>query len=154
MGCYDGAEISEIIGLYLLHRLVNIEKIFGKEEVGIFRDDGLSVVRGYGHTIDKKRKDTIRVFKQEGLKLTLEVNVETVCFLDVMFDLKNENFKPYHKLNTELKYVDKGSNHPQGVLENIPFGINQRLSLISKDKQCFESEKQDFQEALNRAGYS
>ena len=42
MGSFDGAEICELVGLYLLHHLA---KIFGKEAVGLYRDDGLAILR-------------------------------------------------------------------------------------------------------------
>ena len=140
MGAWDGAEVCELIGLYMLHKLVNVEKIFSKEEVGLFRDDGLSIIEGNGHMIDKKRKDTIRIFKNEKLKITWEVNITKVCFLDVLFDLQTETYKPYHKANNKLVYVHTGSNHPKLILNNIPLGINRRLSSISSSETCFNYE--------------
>ena len=53
MGSWDGAEVCEIVGLYLLNKLVNIKQIFNKNEVGIFRDDGLSACEGNGHTLEQ-----------------------------------------------------------------------------------------------------
>ena len=46
MGSYDGAEICELVGLYLLHMLTCGENpIFEKEKVGLYRDDGLALKR-------------------------------------------------------------------------------------------------------------
>ena len=39
MGSYDGAEICELVGLYILHVLG--EK-FRKDKIGLYRDDGLA----------------------------------------------------------------------------------------------------------------
>ena len=39
MGSYDGAELCELVGLYLLDLLT---KEFGKQNIGLYRDDGLS----------------------------------------------------------------------------------------------------------------
>ena len=39
MGSYDGAEISELVGLYMLHKL---EDIIPQKHLGIYRDDGLA----------------------------------------------------------------------------------------------------------------
>ena len=39
MGSYDGAEVCELVGLYLLNLLTNE---FGKNNIGLYRDDGLS----------------------------------------------------------------------------------------------------------------
>ena len=39
MGSFDGAELCEIVGLYLLNILKNE---FGRKNIGLYRDDGLS----------------------------------------------------------------------------------------------------------------
>ena len=39
MGSFDGAEKCEIVGLYLLGKLSNL---LSKENVGLYRDDGLA----------------------------------------------------------------------------------------------------------------
>ena len=39
MGTYDGAELCELVGLYLLDLLT---KEFGKQNIGLYRDDDLS----------------------------------------------------------------------------------------------------------------
>ena len=43
MGAYDGAEICELVGLYLLDQL---SAITGKHNTDLHRDDGLAVLRG------------------------------------------------------------------------------------------------------------
>ena len=56
MGSYDGAEICELVGLYLLSKL---QPLLGDNRVGLYRDDGLSYVRSEsGRILDKKRKDS------------------------------------------------------------------------------------------------
>ena len=47
MGSFDGAEICEIVGLYLLFRITQKRRgIINSEGIGIYRDDGLIIVRG------------------------------------------------------------------------------------------------------------
>ena len=154
IGAYDGAEACEIVGLYLLNKLTKIYQIFKPEEIGIFRDDGLSVMRGSGPEKDKKRKEIIRIFKEENLNITWEINIKKVQFLDVLLDPDSESYRPYHKINSKLIYVARGSNHPRVVLDNIPEGINRRLSSISSNQRCFDEEKHEYQKALKDAGYS
>ena len=36
MGCFDGAEVCEVIGVYILHLLKTVMR---KENVGLYRDD-------------------------------------------------------------------------------------------------------------------
>ena len=49
--------------------------------------------------------------------------------------------------------MHRKSNHPPSILKNIPESINKRLSEISSDKECFDSAKQVYQEALDKSGY-
>ena len=54
MGSFDGAEICELIGLYLLDKLSNIT---GKNQIGLYRDDGLALIDNpNGPKLDKLRK--------------------------------------------------------------------------------------------------
>ena len=54
MGSFDGAEICEIVGLYLLDKLSNL---LGKENVGLHRDDGLAAINSCsGPVLDTTRK--------------------------------------------------------------------------------------------------
>ena len=76
-----------------------------------------------------------------------------VNFLDVTPDLRSEKYYPYTKEGNIPLYVHKESNHPPSILKNIPESINKRLSNISSDKECFDSAKGIYQEALNKSGY-
>ena len=48
MGSYDGAEVCELVGLYLLNKLTAGSAPFNRGELGLYRDDGLAVRRGSG----------------------------------------------------------------------------------------------------------
>ena len=51
MGVYDGAEVCEIVGLFLLNNLANK---FDKNSVHLYRDDGLALFKNInGHRADK-----------------------------------------------------------------------------------------------------
>ena len=49
--------------------------------------------------------------------------------------------------------VDKSSNHPPGILKNIPKSVNNRLSKISANQEVFIQACTPFQEALKKSGY-
>ena len=42
MGAFDGAEICELVGTFILHE---ITKKYNKENIGLYRDDGLAVFK-------------------------------------------------------------------------------------------------------------
>ena len=75
MGSYDSAEVCEIVGLFMLDML---SKLFEKNSIGLYRDDGLSIFRNYnGHQSDKVRKDLTKLFKKYQLDLDIKCNFKT-----------------------------------------------------------------------------
>ena len=148
MGSYDGAETCELIGNYML---ALIAPKF-KNEVGLYRDDGLAICKATPKEIEKTKQEVNQVFKSEGLKITIEANKKIVNFLDVTFNITDGSYKPYMKPNNKLSYVHQQSNHPPAVLKNIPLNINKRLTAISSSKETFDDAP--YQKALTESGYN
>ena len=89
MGCYDGTEICELVGIYIQNKLC---QLMNKKDFGLYRDDGLEILRNTsGLEADRKRKNIIRIFKECGLSITYEVNN--------LFNLNDQTYKPYRKPN-------------------------------------------------------
>ena len=76
MGSFDGAEVCELIGLYLLHKLTNgVNTLFEKSKVGLYRDDGLALIKinQGGRTAERQIKPILnKIFNSEGLKITVD----------------------------------------------------------------------------------
>ena len=69
MGSFDGAEVCELIGLFLLN---NLSEKYGKNNVGLYRDDGLVLLRNAsGPQSEWTRKDITREFKKQGLNISI-----------------------------------------------------------------------------------
>ena len=151
MGSFDGAEVCEMVGLFLLHQL---EQVIPKQNIGLYRDDGLAVVENNGPKVEQLRKKVIQLFQRNGLKVKIETNISTTNFLDVTLDLKNENFKPFRKENDKPQYINKHSNHPPNIKKELPEMIKKRLSELSSSEELFNSEVTEYDEALKAAGYS
>ena len=67
MGSYDGAEVCELIGLYILDIFT---KEFGHDKIGLYRDDGLSCFQNLSDAKSEKvKKKLCKIFKQSGLSL-------------------------------------------------------------------------------------
>ena len=150
MGAYDGAELCELVGLYILSKL---EKLIGKNQLGIYRDDGLAAVSLSGPGIEKLRKEMFKFFKKLGLGVTIDGNITQTDFLDLWLDLKNNSFKAYRKPNDTPVYIDINSNHPPNIKKELPRMICSRLSNLSSSKEMFEIESPPYEEALKNAGY-
>ena len=99
-----------------------------KDEVGLYRDDGLAVCKATPKEIEKSKKEVSNVFKANGLKITIDANKKIVHFLDVTFDLTNGTYKPYMKPNNKLSYVHSQSNHPPALLKNITLNIKKKAN--------------------------
>ena len=81
MGCYDGAEVCELVGCYILNQLSTVMR---KELVGFYRDDGLEIMKNMsGREIVRKRKQTIKIFKDCDLNIAIKTNLKLVDFLDI-----------------------------------------------------------------------
>ncbi|PIK62563.1 hypothetical protein BSL78_00459 [Apostichopus japonicus] len=152
MGSYDGAEICELIGLYILSTLQSKLHI---ENVGFYRDDGLAVLRSLsGRQADRVRKQLTEIFGNFGLRITVETNLKAVNYLDVNLNLNTGKYKPYRKPNNEPTYINAQSNHPPSITKQIPTSISKRISSLSSDKDTFDQAAPLYREALKRSGYA
>ena len=78
MGSFDGAEICELVGLFILNHL---GKRFGKENICLYRDDGLAIIKSKSaRLLDKTRKELHKISEQFDLKINAEVNLNVVNF--------------------------------------------------------------------------
>ena len=152
MGCFDGAEVCQLVGTYLLDKL---SKLVNGNDVGLYRDDGLSVLRNMsGPEVDRKRKQIIKLFKECKLNITIQTNIHIVDLLDAQFNLKNMSFKSYRKPNNEPTYINKDSNHPTSVLKELCNSIAKRISEISSNEIIFKESIDLYQNALKTSGFN
>ena len=115
MGSLDGAEVCDLVGLYLLSQLSDINL-----DIGLYRDDSLSVTNSRPRQTELIKKKLCKIFKDNGFNITIEANVKSVNFLDVNLNLETNTYKPYMKPNDSPVYVHAQSNHPPSILQNIP----------------------------------
>ena len=151
MGGFHGAEVCDLVGLYLLSQLA---EILPKGWIALYRDDGLAVSSASPRQVELIKKKICRIFERNGLSITIEANLKIVNFLDITLDLSSGVYKPYMKENDHPVYVNMKSNHPPLVLKNIPMGVNNRLNRISSSKEVFDTAKTPYQEALQKSGYN
>ena len=148
MGAFDGAEICDICGLFLLSQLKHLPV-----QGGLYRDDGLLVSSLPPKQVHKMMEEIIAIFESNGLQLKAKCNTTVADFLDVTFDLRKEQFMPYRKPGTPIEYIHIDSNHPRHVTKNTVAEVSKRLSALSSSKEIFDAAKGVHEEALRRAGY-
>ncbi|PFX19648.1 hypothetical protein AWC38_SpisGene15931 [Stylophora pistillata] len=151
MGSFDGAEVCELIGLFLLNSLG--EK-YGKNNVGLCRDDGLVLLRNTSRPqSERTRKEIAREFKKQGLDISISTNLKICNFLDITLNLADGSHYPYRKPNNETFYINTNSKHPPTIIKHIPAAIGRRIPYISSSKELFNKTKPLYESALKQSGH-
>ena len=70
------------------------------------------------------RKNIIKTFKDIAFAIDVETNLKIVDFLDTTFNLNNGTYRPYKKPNDLLLYINKSSNHPPQIINQLPQIMN------------------------------
>ena len=144
MGSFDGAEICELVGLFILDKLSNI---IPTKDLGLYRDDGLAVLRNKsGPEMERTRKNII--IPRNQTNITAKTNPFQTDFLDVTFNLKSNKFFPYRKPNDHPLYINNQSNHPPLIRKQLPDMINDRISKLSHNQDSFNQASPLYTEAL------
>lgn len=152
MGAYDGAEVCELIGIFIQAQL---SEKFDKRNFGLYRDDGLAIFRNTsGPQAERIKKEFQKVFKDNHLDIETSCNLKIVNYLDVTMNLNDGTYRPYHKPNDEIMYIHSQSNHPPAIIRQLPLSVESRLKSISSSKEIFEESAKDYQDALERSGFS
>ena len=96
-GIFNGAEICEVVGLFLLNRL---STVIDKSSVGLYRDDALAGINNAnGPKLDWIRIDIIALFREKRLSITIKTILIQTDFLDVTFNLATKKYFPFRKAN-------------------------------------------------------
>ena len=149
MGAYDGAEVCELVGTFLLSLIRS-----KYENVGLYRDDGLAAFKNMsGPGNERIKKDIQKTFKEKGLDIIIQCNLKVVDYLDLTFNLNDGSYRPYRKPDDETCYIHVDSDHPPNIIKQVPLAIERRLSELSSSEQIFNESKDHYQEALAKSGH-
>ena len=86
---------------------------------------------------ERKKKELVKIFKDNGLSFTAKTNLKIADFLDIRFDLVKDIYQPYKKPNDDPLCINKKSNHPASILQPLPKSISKRISGISSNEHMF-----------------
>ena len=154
MGSLDGAEICEIVGLYILNKLVQGNVGLTLASVGLYRDDGLTVTKIARGEKEKFKAGITRIFEREGLKITTSDHLtKSVDFLDATMHLNTGQHEPYRKDGPPPVYINRLSNHPPVIIRNLPSMIEKRVSGLCSSRVMFEKHAPFYNKALKNSGY-
>ena len=101
-----------------------LSKKYNKNDLGLYRDDGLVVLKNKsGPQSEQVKKNIQKIFKGHELDIIIQRNMKIVNYIDVTFNLNDGTYEPYPRPNNEIKYIDKNSNYPPSVIWQIPLSI-------------------------------
>ena len=131
MGCYDEAEVCELVRTFILNKL---SSIIDKDSIGLYHDDSLGMFdKLLGHKYN-------RVKLSQFLKTTdLTTNITSILHLTL--NLKTDPYQPFRQPNNNLIWIDINLNHPPQILKQHPKSISKRLSKNSSSKDVFDKSK-------------
>ena len=147
MGAYDGAEVCELIGIFLLNLL---GRQYDTKNIGLYRDDGLSIFKNCsGPQMGKIKKHLQKVFKNNGFDVIIECNMKVANYLVANFNLNDDTYRPYQKPDNIIQYIYVESNHPPNIIKKIPNTIEKRLSQLSYNEEIFNKSAPFYEDKLH-----
>ena len=64
ISCYDGTEVCELVGSYML---IPLTHCVNKESINLYRDDSLGVFSNFSKPkTERKKKQIVKIFKEYG----------------------------------------------------------------------------------------
>ena len=150
-GACDGAEVCELVGMYMLSL---ISEKYNKKDFGLYRDDGLGLVKNKsGLETEKIMKKIQKVFQENKLDIVILCNMKIVNYLGISLSSNNSYYKPYRKSYKKILYILKYSNHPPSTLKQIPTSIEKRISTLHSNQTIFNESEETYQNTLEKSGY-
>ena len=151
MGDYDVAEVSELIGIFLLNLL---RQQYDTKNIGLYRNDGLSIFDNCsGPQIEKIKKQLQKVLNNNGLDvIIIKCNMKRVNYLNVTFNLNDGIYPFYQKPDSITQYIHVESNQPPNIIKQIPKTIEKPLFLLSYNDDIFNESAPFYEYKLHQSG--
>lgn len=94
MGSFDSSVTCELIGIHLLREL---NKIIGKNDRGLYRDDVI-IPRIFSKKKHEKTVKTRKIIIKTFKNMRFEIDIKTILkvyFLDLALNLRKGTYQPY-----------------------------------------------------------
>ena len=95
MVAFDGADVCELVGNLLLHKL---SEKYERKNLALYRVDGLAILKNVsGPGSEKIKKYFCKLLREHYLELTIQCNRKVVNFQDITLNLEHSSYLPYLK---------------------------------------------------------
>ena len=106
MGSFHGAEVCDLVGLYLLNPFAN--NIIDTKSVGLYKGDGLAFIKQKSKcNVCKINNQITRKLSDIGFNITINGSETFTNFLDIQLNLLTADFCSYIKPNAKTIYINK-----------------------------------------------
>ena len=106
-----------------------------------------------GTQFEKIKKELQRLFDEYDLEITAESNQKIVNYLDITWNLKDCNFRPYHKPDDQHPFP-LTHPHPPNIIKHMPASKVIRLSNLSSTEILFKQSTILCEDNLRESGYN
>ena len=90
MGSYDGAEVCDFVGIFMLSLIGNK---YNPNNIGLCKDGGLAVFKNTSAPQSENIKKTFqKMFTNKGLEIVINCNMKIVNYLDVTLNLNDGSY--------------------------------------------------------------
>ena len=146
MGAFDGEEVRELIGIFML---LLLSKHIIKNYIGLYRDEGLAILKNISGPEAKKLKKKFRkLFKEKNLDILPQCNLKITNYLDITF--KRWIIPPLQKIQRRNQLY---SDQPPSIIKENPRSVEKRLSVLSSSKNIFQESVIYYEKCLENSGY-
>ena len=90
-------DICELVGLFLLSQMQDLNI-----NIWLYRDDRLAITRQTLKEVVMTKKGLCKIFRENGLRITVEANKPVVDFLDITLNLRTNHIK---NPNDTINYI-------------------------------------------------
>ena len=139
-GACDGAEVCELVGMYMLSL---ISEKYNKKDFGLYRDDGLGLVKNKsGLETEKIMKKIQKVFQENKLDIVILCNMKIVNYLGISLSSNNSYYKSianlikkyYISLNIQITHPAPLNKSPHRLKKEFPPYILIKPYLMNQKK--------------------
>ena len=82
----------------------------------LYRDNGLVITPSSPRLQEKLKQRIIKIFGDQGLKITIDIGLTRANFLDIPLDLETGLYKPFRKPGDKPLYISAYSKHPPQIM--------------------------------------
>lgn len=117
MGTKTFTQVTDLVGKYILY---HFHKEFPDIKGELCRDDTLFFINSLSNRkLNLYMEKFHNFFKRFGLSISIKNEHNSVNYLDVNLNLITGLCSPYHKPNSNFKYINFNSNHLKAITRTL-----------------------------------